>query len=103
MSSTSFKVEPLGLEESANRIEGKAKEFKSNYESIYAAVSDLRVKYKGDASDTFNERIEGYKNDFQAADTALKNYVQFVRDYAKNIKDTENDLRNQASSLSVGS
>ena len=35
---------------------------------------------------SFNQRIDGYKNDFAAAEKALKNYVQFLRDYATKIK-----------------
>ncbi len=40
------------------------------------------MTYKGNASDAFNQRIEGYRNDFSAAEKALTNYVQFLREYA---------------------
>ena len=60
------------------------------------------MNYKGEASDTFNERIEGYKNDFSLAETALKNYVQFLREYAAKMKNTENEIKSKASTLSVG-
>ena len=61
MASTIFDVTPEELEASASKIEGKTGEFTKAYTSIYTAVSDLRVTYKGEASDTFNQRIEGYK------------------------------------------
>lgn len=102
MPSTTFDVTPEELETSATKIESKTGEFTKAYTSIYTAVSDLRVTYKGEASDTFNQRIEGYKNDFAAAEKALKNYVQFLREYAKKIKSTEDDIKSKASSLSVG-
>lgn len=106
MASTIFDVTPEELEASASKIEGKTGEFTKAYTkaytSIYTAVSDLRVTYKGEASDTFNQRIEGYKNDFSAAEKALKNYVQFLREYAAKMKSTENDIKSKASSLSVG-
>ncbi len=102
MASTVFDVTPEELESSASKVEGKTGEFTKAYNSIYTAVSDLRVTYKGEASDTFNQRIEGYKNDFAAAEKALKNYVQFLRDYASKMKSTENDIKSKASSLSVG-
>jgi hypothetical protein len=60
------------------------------------------VKYKGQASDTFNTRIEGYRNDFTAAEKALKNYIQFLRDYASNIKKIETDIKSKAGILKVG-
>lgn len=102
MPSTIFEVTPEELEASANKIEGKTGEFTKAYTSIYTAVSDLRVSYKGEASDTFNQRIEGYKNDFTAAEKALKNYVQFLREYATEIKRIENENKSNASALSVG-
>lgn len=102
MASTIFDVTPEELESSATKIEEKTNEFTNAYNSIYTAVSDLRVSYKGEASDTFNQRIEGYRNDFSAAETALNNYVQFLREYAAKIQSTENDIKSKASSLSVG-
>ncbi|MBR2038259.1 MAG: WXG100 family type VII secretion target [Lachnospiraceae bacterium] len=102
MASTIFDVTPEELEASATKIETKTGEFTKAYNSIYTAVSDLRVNYKGEASDTFNQRIEGYKNDFTAAEKALKNYVQFLRDYASEMRSTENTLKDKASALSVG-
>lgn len=102
MATTIFDVTPEELEASANKIEGKTSEFTKAYGDIYAAVSDLRVTYKGEASDTFNQRIDGYRNDFAAAEKALKNYVQFLREYASKIKTTENELKSKASALSVG-
>ena len=102
MASTIFDVTPEELEASATKIEGKVSEFTKAYSSIYTAVSDLRVTYKGEASDTFNRRIEGYKNDFSAAEKALKNYVQFLREYASKMKRTENEIKGKANALSVG-
>lgn len=102
MSSVNFDVTPEELEASANKIEGKTSEFTKAYNSIYTAVSDLRVTFKGEASDTFNQRVEGYKNDFSAAEKALKEYVQFLREYAAKIKGTENEIKSKASALSVG-
>ena len=102
MSSTIFDVTPEELISSANKIEGKIKEFTNAYNSIYTAVSDLSVSYKGEASSTFNKKIENYKKDFSAAEKALNQYIQFLRDYASIMKKTENDLKNKASSLSAG-
>jgi WXG100 family type VII secretion target len=102
MAGTRFDVTHENLTASAGKVEVKAQEFKKSYESIYTAVTDLRVTYKGQASDTFNQRIEGYKNDFNAVDKALAEYVQFLTEYASKMKSTEEDLKGKAASLSVG-
>jgi len=102
MATTTFDVTPEELESSATKVEGKCAEFTKEYNSIYTATGDLRVKYKGEASDTFNTRIEGYRNDFTETEKALKNYVQFLREYAAKMKATESEIRGKAGSLSVG-
>lgn len=102
MATTFFDVTPEELEYSATRIADKIGEFTQAYNNIYTAVSDLCLTYKGEASNTFNRRIEGYKNDFSAAEKALNNYVQFLRDYAGKMKATEKDIMGKANALSVG-
>lgn len=102
MAGASFDVTPEELQASANKIEGKTSEFTKAYDSIYAAVADLRVTYKGEASDTFNQRIEGYRNDFAAAEQALKKYVEFLREYASKVERAETDNKAKAAALSVG-
>lgn len=97
-----FDVTPEQIEASASKIESKAAEFTKAYNSIYAAIKDLRVKYKGEASDTFNKKAEAYRKDFTAADAVLKKYVEFLRDYAKRMKSKENDIKTQASALKGG-
>ena len=97
-----FDVTSEELEASASKIEGKAQEFSKAYENIYTAVSDLRVTYKGQTSDTFNQRIAEYKNTFSKADKVLTKYVAFLREYASKMRKTENDLKGKAGSLSSG-
>ena len=46
MASTIFDVTPEELEASASKVEGKTNEFNKAYNSIYTAVSDLRVTIK---------------------------------------------------------
>ena len=102
MAGEKFDVTPEELKNSANTVEGKAKQFKAAYESIYTAVQDLLVTFKGETSDTFNKRIEGYKNDFEAADKALAQYVEFLRKYAADIEKTEAEAKAKASTLPIG-
>lgn len=102
MAAVQFDVTPEELNRSAAEVEGKASEFKKAHEDIYMAVQDLRVSYKGEASDTFNQRIEGYRNDFDAADKTLAKYVEFLRKYASDIEKTEAENKAKAAALKVG-
>lgn len=102
MSNVSFDVTPEELKASASKVSDKTSEFTKAYNSVYTAVSDLRITFKGEASDTFNQRIEGYRNDFAAAEKALQNYIQFLNDYAEELTGVENEIKSKASALSVG-
>lgn len=102
MATANFDITPEELKASANRIEGKVAEFTNAYKSIYTAVSDLRVTYAGRASDEFNQRIEGYRNDFSAVETTLKKYIDFLRWYAENSQSVEDSIESSARTLPTG-
>lgn len=102
MPSAKFDVTPEDIAKSATIVEEKTTEFKSAYDSIYAAVEDLRMSYKGEASDTFNQRIKAYENDFKEAENVLKKYVSFLRTYAKDITNTEGGVKGMAANLPTG-
>lgn len=97
-----FDVTPEEMNASADRIIEKTVQFIQAYRDIYNAVNELNVEYKGEASQTFNERIRGYENDFQAAEKALTQYCTFLQFYAGQVSSVENDIKARAGSLSVG-
>jgi len=99
MSTVIFDITPEELEASATRVSAKAAEFARVYNSLKIAVEELKINYKGEASDTFNRKINERGTDFAAADAALKRYVDTVRDYARTQRSNEGALKNQASAL----
>ena len=99
---TTFDVTPEELRNSASRISVIGNEWAKEVESIYAAVNELNVSYKGEANVKFNEQLEGYKNDFLATKDILNAYMEFLNTYASEIQKTEDDLKQQAAQLSVG-
>lgn len=91
------------LESSANVIEEKTNTYNTEWEKLYTEVQNLKsAQWQGIASDTFNKRLEGYKNDFQEMGNVLKQYAEFLKTAAKNYKTVEEELKNAASNLSVG-
>lgn len=99
---TIFDVTPEELKNSSNRISSIQIEWMKEVQAIYTAVNELNVSYKGEASAQFTERLNGYKNDFEAAQKALDEYRYFLNAYASDIQKTEDELKQQASQLSVG-
>lgn len=99
---TTFDVTPEELKNSVQRIGSIGSAWAKEMQSIYAAVGELNVSYKGEASEQFNKQLEGYRNDFDAAIKALNEYMRFLYTYAEDIQKTEDDLKQQAAQLSVG-
>lgn len=99
---TMFDVTPEELKNSASKISTMESEWIKEVNTIYAAVNELNVSYKGEVSETFTKQLEGYQNDFEAAKKALTEYVDFLTNYASDIQKTEEELKQQASQLSVG-
>ena len=102
MTHVNLDITPEELLNSATALKNKLNSFHGAYTSIYAATSDLKVSYKGKASTTFNQRIEGYRNDFEAADKALNAFIDQLKAYAEKVRCAESDINAKASRLSVG-
>ncbi len=94
-----FDITPEELDSAANEIETKSLEFTREYGNIYTASSDLKSKYIGEASDAFSSRLEGYRDDFQAVEKMLSDYVQRIRKYSTDMKETERRLVEEAINL----
>ena len=91
------------LDSSATVIEEKTAKYNTEWAKLYTELQNLRsAQWQGIASETFNTKLEGYRNDFSAAEKALNNYVQFLREYAARVKSVENEVKNKAGALSVG-
>ena len=91
------------LETSATKIEEETGKYDKEWAKLYTEVQNLKSnQWKGIASDTFNEKLEGYRNDFEEMSKVLKNYAEFLKKAAKNYSDTENKLKEAAGNLNVG-
>ena len=70
--STEWAVTTERLTESAAIIEEKTAKYNEEWAKLYAELESLKSsKWKGIASDMFNERLESYRNDFQEMSKCL--------------------------------
>jgi len=53
-------------------------------------------------SDTFNAKLEGYRNDFEEMSKVLLNYATYLRNAADNYVKTENAIKDAAGNLHTG-
>lgn len=96
---TKFDITPDELKSSSYRIISITNEWVKEVDSIYAALEELDVSYKGEASSKFCTQLLGYQNDFIAALDALCQYVSFLQSYAGEMSKLEDNLKEQARQL----
>ena len=88
---------------SAQMIEDKTAKYNSEWAKLYTELQSLKsAQWEGIASDTFNARLEGYRNDFEEMAKVLTEYAQYLRNAADNYVKTEEALKDAASGLHTG-
>ena len=101
--SNKWSVTTERLVSSANIIEDKTAKYNSEWAKLYTEVQNLKsAQWQGIASDTFNAKLESYKNDFEEMSRILLEYVQHLRTSAENYEKTEEAIKDAASNLNSG-
>ena len=91
------------LVSSANVIEEKTARYNSEWAKLYTELQNLKsAQWQGVASDAFNAKLEGYRNDFEEMAKVLLNYATYLRGAADNYVKTEEALRDAAGNLYTG-
>lgn len=102
MMANKFSVETQSLKKSSQVIEDKTARYDAEVAKLYAEIANLRIEWQGQSSDTFNEKIEGYRNDFDELAKILREYSTFLRNTADRYEKTENSINDAASGLNIG-
>lgn len=91
------------LESSATVIEEKTAKYNTEWVKLYTELQNLRsAQWQGIASETFNTKLEGYRNDFQEMSKVLLSYAEFLKSAATNYRNTEESLKDAAGNLYTG-
>ena len=91
------------LVSSAGKIEEKTAKYNSEWAKLYTELQSLKsAQWQGIASETFNAKLEAYKNDFEEMAKVLTEYVNYLRTAADNYVKTEEAIKDAASSLHTG-
>ncbi len=98
-----WSVDTERLVRSANVIEEKTAKYNSEWAKLYTEVQSLKSsQWQGIASEAFNSKLEAYRNDFEEMSKVLLSYVSYLRTAAENYVDTEEEIKNAASTLHIG-
>ena len=88
---------------SAGVIEEKTAKYNSEWAKLYTELQSLKsAQWQGIASDTFNAKLEAYRNDFEEMSKVLLEYANYLRTAADNYVKTEEAIKDAASNLHTG-
>ena len=88
------------LVDSANAIEDKTAKYNSEWNKLYTELQSLKSsQWEGIASDTFNSKLEGYRNDFDEMAKVLMEYANYLKTAAENYVKTEEAIKDAAIKL----
>lgn len=91
------------LVSSANVIEEKTARYNSEWAKLYTEIQSLKsAQWQGIASDTFNSKLEAYRNDFEEMSKVLLNYAAYLKNAADSYVRTEEALKDAAGNLHTG-
>lgn len=91
------------LVSSAVVIEEKTAKYNSEWDKLYTELQSLKsTQWQGIASDTFNAKLEAYRNDFEEMSKVLLEYANYLRTAADNYVKTEEAIKDAASNLHTG-
>ncbi|MBE6612585.1 MAG: WXG100 family type VII secretion target [Ruminococcaceae bacterium] len=101
---TSFsKVTTEELDRVKAQLDEKITAYNTAWNKLYSEIEDLRAsKWQGIASDTFNTKLDGYRNDFQNLEEAMKRFSEHLMTASQKHSANEDDITSGASSLPVG-
>ncbi|MBS4967286.1 MAG: WXG100 family type VII secretion target [Lachnospiraceae bacterium] len=88
------------LKQSANVIEEKKGKYDTEWQKLYTEVQNLKSsQWQGIASDTFNQKLESYRDEFEELSKVLQSYHDFLETSAEQYEKTEEAVKDAANSL----
>lgn len=100
MATREWMVTTESVKQSAERVKDLVAKYETEYQKLYAEVETLRSsKWQGMASDTFNQKLESYRESFVNLKSAMDSYYNFLVEVAAEYEKVEENVRASAGTL----
>lgn len=101
MGNKQIDVDSTKIREAKQKIVNAAATYTASYEKIYECIDDIASAgaYIGDDAIAFNEKINGFKNDFSDLENKLSDYCRFLEKAAETYEFAQNDVTGRAKKL----
>lgn len=96
----SITVTPETLEDQAGKVDTKASDYYRDYEKLLNEVRNMtETDWKGEDATAFRAKVEAFEEDFNKMKQLMSDYADYLRQAAKNYRDTQENVKNSISSL----
>lgn len=90
----------VDMRNTAKDIDGIADKYESSYQRFMDEVETLTTTdWKGVDADAFREQVKGFRDDFAKMKQLMNDYATFIRQTADEYERTQNNIKQQASTL----
>lgn len=103
MAGSEWSVETERLTSAAEEVNTRITKYNQEWQKLYTEVQNLRTRaWEGVASETFNSKLEGYRDDFEQMAKVLTSFVEFLKTAAAKYEKTEEAVKEAAGELNTG-
>ncbi len=96
----SFSVDTADLGKTAQHIKDKTEQYNKDITRLYSELEAMTTtQWKGVASETYRERLNGYKEEFTKLHSLLTTFAESLLTKKANYESTETSIKDAASSL----
>jgi WXG100 family type VII secretion target len=92
-------VDPARLESAAQKMDGQASEYATQYKKLFTEVNAMGAAWKGADNTAYVSQIQGFEEDFKNMYDLLLKYSEFLKLSAKMYRDTQSEIINSAKKL----
>ena len=97
-----LRVTPEQLDSVRQQIEGLISNYQSIKNKITQTVDNLTQIWQGEAQAQYAQRVHGFDDDFENLFNLLNHYTAYLDNASRNYKNTEENIKGNAQSLSIG-
>lgn len=94
-------VETSQLDAVAQKVDGLADKYLSEYTALYTYVTEMQSAWAGTDNTAYTTQIEGFKDDFQRMENLMREYATFLKETAAKYRATQADIKSKAQQLAT--
>jgi WXG100 family type VII secretion target len=95
MSNMRIDITPQQILQVVAQLEARRDSLSNEYSKIMTDVDILEQGYEGEASEAFCQRVREYQPTFTQARTVIQSFIDFLRNYANQMRANEDAIRDR--------